>query len=122
MNKRQQLALEGATPGLFNKNMSQAREYVNLKGLKLSTVLTVDYLGGSYIWHASIAVVDPFYLMPIEPNKISKANKIRVQNYLEKMLEGIGGEDFRQSEAFSAFNLFRCLTAEELGKIKSEAA
>jgi hypothetical protein len=122
MNRRQIIALEGANPGLFNKNMERAREYVNLKGLKLSTVLTVDYIGGSYAWHASAAVVDPFYLMPIAPNKVSKANKVRVRNYLEKMLEGVGGENFRESEVYSAFNLFRYLTNEEISCIRSKAA
>ena len=122
MNGRQLIAIEGANPGLFNKNMERAREYVNLKGLKLSTVLTVDYIGGSYAWHASAAVVDSFSLMPIAPNKVSKANKIRVRNYLEKMLEGVGGENFHESEAYSAFNLFRYLTAEEVSCIKSKAA
>ena len=122
MNRRQIIAIEGANPGLFNRNMEQAREYVNLKGLKLSTVLTVDYVGGSYVWHASVAVVDSFSLMPIAPNKVSKDNKIRVRNYLEKMLEGVGGENFRESEAYSAFNLFRYLTAQKLCSIKRKAA
>jgi hypothetical protein len=122
MNRRQIIALEGANPSLFNKNMEQAREYVNLKGLKLSTVLTVDYIGGSYAWHASVAAVDPFSLMPIAPNKVSKANKIRIRNYLEKMLEGVGGENFHESEAYCAFNLFRYLTANELHSIKGMAA
>ena len=110
MNRRQLIALGGANPGLFNRNFEQAREYVNLKGLELSTVLTIDYLGDSYAWHASAAVVDSFSLIPIAPNKISKANKIRIRNHLEKMLEKVGGENFRQSEAYCAFNLFRYLT------------
>lgn len=122
MNRRQSIALEGANPSLFNKNVERAREYVNLKGLKLSTVLTVDYIGGSYAWHASAAVVDPFSLMPIAPNKVSKTNKVRVRNYLEKMLERVGGENFHESEAYSAFNLFRYLTFDELHFIKSKAA
>lgn len=122
MNRRQKLALDGATPGLFNKNINQNREYVTLKGLKLSTVLTVDYLGGAYAWHASIAVVDAFSLQPIPPNKVSKMTKLRVQNYLEKMLEKVGGENLHQSEAYSAFNLFRSLTTEELGAIRSQVA
>lgn len=122
MNRRQLIALEGANPGLFNRNMEKAREYVNLKGLKLSTVLTIDYLGDSYAWHASAAVVGSFSLMPIAPNKVSKANKIRVRNYLEKMLEGVGsGENFRESEAYSAFNLFRRLTDEEASRVNSKA-
>lgn len=120
MNRRQIIALKGANPGLFNKNMEQAREYVDLKVLKLSTVLTVDYVGGSYAWHASVAVVDSFSLMPIAPNKVSKVNKIRVRNYLEKMLEGVGGENFHESEAYSAFNLFRHLTGEEVSRISSK--
>lgn len=120
MTRRQIIALEGANPGLFNKNMEQAHEYANLKGLKLSTVLTVDYVGSSYAWHASVAVVDSFSLMPIAPNKVSKANKIRVRNYLEKMLEAVGGENFHESEAYSAFNLFRHLTGEEMSRISSK--
>lgn len=120
MNRRQLIALEGANPGLLNRNMEQAREYVTLEGLKLSTVLTVDYLGGSYAWHASVAVVNSFSLMPIAPNKVSKANKIRVRNYLEKMLAGVGGENFRESEVFSAFNLFRHSTGEEISRISSK--
>lgn len=122
MNRKQLIALEGAYQGLFNRNMEQAREYVNLKGLKLSTVLTVDYLGDSYAWHASVAVVDQFSLMPIAPNKVSKANKIRVRNYLGKMLEKVGSENFRESEAYSAFNLFRRLTDEEVCRVNSKSA
>ena len=118
MNKRQQFAYDSAARNVFVTATANHRRIVDLKGLKLSTILSVDWLGEYFAWHASVSVLTDDGLHSIPSNKLSKKNRVRAEIYLEKLLEGVGEEYVHQSEAHGKFNLFRRLSDDEDANLK----
>lgn len=114
MNSRQKFALENPLVNAFDlTRVGKYHRDVQIGGLRLSTLLTVDATQQPPKWHASVSILDENDRPTRVIGGVSKANFEKAFAHLQTLLDGVGEGKTSTFPPVDAIHLFRGLTEKE---------